>query len=462
MSEITGFIFFFGGIFLLGLLIAVARVFVNKKVSSETVLAAFAEGNYREARRGLEELMTLEPRNAMYFWYAGRCSINLGEVNQGIAEIRKAIQINKYDISEPKPPLLEDFSEVGLRRYLRDLYANAGKDNEAFQENQILMQLEPENVEYPIKLANLLIRKREFSERTQNFVLKGLEIESENPLLLSLMALIALMQKNWNRATNYAQKVLVIRPDSKDANAILGLAAYENGQLETAQKYLQKSESSESFKKKVAITLAKIFLKKEDSFRAEEYAYSADTFPISVYEEPDLEWDVKYWYASLLEKNGKIDAAHEIWANIEKFKPGYKDVKEKLKGNLESEIDYAKDFIAARQDVFEILCEKVVNQMGFKVSKIESGYDGNCNMILKHAKNPTGSVACFVRRNVDLINDQKMNVFVTYIQSMHCSSGLFISTGDFTRSAKSVATQNHIDCIAGNALEKVLVKVMAT
>ncbi|MCB1145733.1 MAG: restriction endonuclease [Leptospiraceae bacterium] len=462
MSELSGFIFFIVGVIVLGLMIAIARVFTKKRIKPGEVLEDFAEGRYSQARKGLEILILEEPRNSMYYWYSGRASIEMGEASRGIAEIRKAIQINNYSLNIANPPALENFSEIGLRKFLRDLYSNAGLDNEAFQENQILMQLEPKNVEYPLKLAQILIRKKEFSERTAGFLARGLEIEKENPLLLSLMALTSLMQKNWSRATGYAERALKARPNSGDAKAILGLSAYENQQLETAQKFLLQAEQSESFKKTVLFTLAKIFKQKNDNLQAEDFARRADESPVGAYESPELEWDAKYWLAILKEANGKNEAAQELFNNIEKFNPGFRDVRDRLQSgkSTRSEIDYAKDFITARQDIFEILCEKIVNQLGYKVVKIESTFDGNCNMILQGPEGSGKPIGCFIRRNIDLINDEQINLLLKFVASAKCIKGLFITSGDFSRSAKTQASQSRIECIPGSAVEKLLVKVM--
>lgn len=447
---------FLGGLFTIVVIIIIAQQQFFRKWKVSDAAASYNEKQFLKARNILEKIIMNEPRNSLAYWYAGRSSIQLGQVNRGISEIKKAIQINKYDIKDPTMPELGDFTETGLHKYMREIYQRTRQDNQAFQENQILMQLEPENPEYPIEIAKTLIKNKDYSERTENYLSKAAILDPENAEVYALTALLYLKKDTINKAKGYAEKALSFNPNHIDSKYILGEALYHEKQYDEAISVLDRGILSDHYKKSALYTMSKIYFQKEDWQNALEWVKRADEASASIHENEILQWDVLYLMARIMENLNNNQKAKEIYSHIFKYQPDYKDVKAKMEAYGGTELEFVKDYITAKMDEFQRITENMINMMGYKVSRIESMDDGNVNLDLQ--KNNQRYIA-LVRRTIDLISDEMIKRIIKIIEAGDYVGGVFITTGDFTSSARNMALKSNIQTLNGSDIEPFIEKI---
>lgn len=444
-----------------GIIYFLSRVSMFKKWKITDGIQAFSDKQYLKARQIFEAIMPDEPKNPLLYWYAGRASIEIGEVNRGIAEIKKVIQINSYPAEKGDHPNLGDFTEKGVHRYLRDLYNRARLESNAFGENQILMRLDPNNPEYGMECAQGLIKKQEYSDRTMGFLQHVLEIQPSNVEALNLTALTALKQQNRNKAQHYAEKAVSIQANNPDSAFILGEVAYHQQQHDKAVRMFEQAMNSANFKKSANFALGKIYFQKGNWAKALQHASAADNASVGKNESADLEWDCKYLQGLIFEKQEEIKKAYDIYSMINRYKQKYRDVPEKIKKlNPATEHDYIKDFNTAKSDIFTILCEDIISHLGYQPTKTEATNDGNLNLLVKRkdAQHP-GLTAVFIRRTMEQVGEDHVELLGKFMGSTRSTRGLFITSGNFSPTAKPKAEKMRIDLFPSDQLEQLLMKM---
>lgn len=449
---------FLGGAFGIALIIIIAQQQFFRKWKVSDAAESFLEKNYLKSRNILEKIIMNEPRNSLAYWYAGRASILLGQVNRGISELKKVIQINKYDIKNPSIPELGDFSEIGVHKYLREIYQRTRQENAEFQENQILMKLEPENPEYPMEIAKALIKNKEYSERTENYLSIAANLDPENAEVYSLLALVNLKNENLKKAKGYSEKALSINPNHIDSKYVLGEALYHEKQYNEALEVLNRGILSDHYKKSALLVTAKTYFQKEDYQNALESVKRADEASISIYENPILQWDALYLMAKIMENINNPNKAKELYSHIFKYQPDYKDVKIKVEQFGGNELEYVKDYITAKVDQFQEITESMMNLIGYKVSKIENMDDGNINLDL--TKEERRYIA-FIRRTIDLISDDVIKRLIKIIEAGGYYGGVIVTTGDFTSSSRNLALKSNIQTMNGSDIEPFIEKIVS-
>lgn len=442
----------------LGIIIFFSNVRFFRKGRMADAIHSYSNGQFLQARQILEKIIVEEPRNALAYWYSGKCSAELGETSRSFAELKKVIQIDNYQHSEGQLPDTEDFSEIGAHRTLRNLYQRAHHDSNVFSENQILMRLDPANPEYPLALARALIKKKEFSDRTLTFLQRALEIAPQNPVAMYLTALTYYKQERFDRATDWAEKALEVNPGLNEASYILGEIQYSQNRLESARDHLLKGRMSEQFQKSALYTLTRLYVSQGKFKEALEYAEGADKAPRSGIEASDLEWDAKYLHALVNEKLGKNKVAHTIYKTISDHKPDYRDVQEKVKSAKSNDEDRIKDFKTAKIDIFQSMAEQIVASLNLTFVKSEITEDANLNITARAKDIESSSYAIFLRRNIELIDDAQLELLKNYMDAVKVSRGIYISSGDFTANARTKAEKLKIKTVNGNNLEKLLKK----
>ncbi len=455
--DLSNIFIFLGGLFGLAVIIIIAQRQFFRKWKVMDAAISYGEGNYIKARNILERIILNEPRNSLAYWYAGRASIQLGQANRGISEIKKAIQINRYDVKNPSIPHLGDFTETGVHLYLRDLYQRTRQENPEFQENQILMQLDPQNAEYPTLLAKTLLKNKEYSERTENYLRIAQSIDQDNAEILSLVALLNLKRNDYKRAENYAEMALAVNPNHIDSKYILGEVLYVDKKYDDAIENLTKGSFSDNFKKSARFTMAKLYFQKEDWINSMEWARKADEASPSIQESETLQWDVLYLMAKIFENMENQKKALEIYTHIYKYQPTYKDVKVILEKAGENKLEYIKDYITAKVEEFQSITEEIINMIGYKIVRIESMDDGNVNLELTKSG---GRYIAFVRRTIDLINDELVKRLIKMVQSGGFTGGVFITTGDYTASSRNIALKANIQTLNGQDIEPFIEKII--
>ncbi len=429
----------------------------------EDAIFHYNKQNYLAARSALEELSIKDSKAGSLVWLMGNCSLQLGETARAISEFRKALQLNNFSKPADFEEVFRDFDEINVHRLLRDIFKKGGDDESLFQQNQILMRLEPDKPEHPFAIAENLLRKKEYSERTIKFLQKVIDIDSENTDAYIWLAVVYFKQEDFNKAAGFSSRALDINATLVDAKYIKGELAIKNGHVDEAIESLEVATQSPNFQKSAAYRLAHIYFEKEEMGEAEGWAQKADTAPLSAHEDPELEWLCKYYSGLIYQHLGRNSSAKELFERILEHKPNYKDVADRIKELGEgTDSEFVKDFVTAKTDVFVNTSEKIVEAMGYTVMRSDLTSDGGVTMRAKDRQSPPTTYGVFVRRNYDLVNEDQLRKLKTFVESANCDIGIFINTGDFTNTAKDFAFKAKIKLVNAEKLEPLLAKIVKT
>ena len=432
------------------------------KLKIEDILKKYNDKDYITVKEMLEEFLISDPANSFAAWLMYHSNLALKEYEMALAAIRKVISINHYKHEIDNPELTKEFNELGAHKALRDLYKTKRDSEKIFAENQILMQIDPGNPEYPLECGLELLKNREYSERTQSFFSQALELGPNLVETLCWQAFTHLKKENFNKAKNYAQKSLGINPGYLDAKYIMGEVALKAGKFEMAKQMLEPAAASINFQKSASLGLAKAAYQEGNFDTAETWADRAVSAPLSNYELPELEWESKYFMGLVFETLSKNKSALKMFENIHKFNPEYKDVAQKIQSIDASKEgqEFIKDYMTVKADLFSTISEEIISKLGYNIQKVEVSNDGNLSMVVKNQDISPKVFCVFVRRNYYLINEDQIKNLKRFMHSVGAHGGIFINTGEFSITAKNLAAQSKIELYHGAKIESILAKIM--
>lgn len=456
MGFSTIFIIALGLVFLIGLFFIAQKTFL-RRFKLRDAAEAFEQKHFLKAKNILNTLVEKEPRNTLFLWYLGRAEIELGSVNKGVSHLKKIAGINRFPEKDLDLPERGNFSEIGVHRYLRDVFRRAHRDEEVFTENQILMRLDPQNAEYPFEIARTMLKQREFSERSLNFLRQALSIERENADAFALLAWYYLYTEDLGLARKHSENALGLHAEQHEARYVLGEVCKQVSEPDHAEMHLLEGVKSDIFGRTAALALADHYYQQDSLDQAMVWVKRAEEKATTSFEEPELEWEVKYLHALILEKQNKPKEAHSIYQHISQFRNDFKDVNVRLnktKNNQSKE--YIKDFITAKNDIFAIICEDLVAKLNYTVKNVQSTEDGNINLIVKTKDISPRQIAVFVRRTHDLISEEVLTRLIKFTRSTNSHEGLLITSGHLTSTSRNAAKKANIKLIEADQLETML------
>ena len=436
----------------------------KSKLKIEGVLKKYNEKDYLTVKEMLEEFLISDPANSFAAWLMYHSNLALKEYEMALAAIRKVISINNYKHEIDNSELTKEFNELGAHRALRNLYKTKRDSEKIFAENQILMQIDPDNPEYPLECGLELLKNKEYSERTQSFFSQALELGPNLVETLCWQAFTHLKKENFNKAKNYAQKSLGINPGYIDAKYVVGEVALKANKFEMAKQMLEPAAVSINFQKSACLGLAKVAYQEGDFDVAETWADRAVSAPLSNYELPELEWESKYFMGLIFEALSRNKSALKMFENIHEFNPEYKDVTQKIQ-NIDAskegqEFEFIKDYMTIKADLFSTISEEIISRLGYNIQKIEVSNDGNLSMIVKNQDISPKVFCVFVRRNYYLINEDQIKNLKRFMNSVGAHGGIFLNTGEFSITAKNLAAKSKIELYYGAKIESILAKIM--
>src|SRR5512135_2016307 len=166
------------------------------------------------------------------------------------------------------------------------------------------------------------------------------------------------------------------------------------------------------------------------------------------YTEPTSEKGVSmsYLLATAAEKNRDIPLAIENWEKIEMMKPGYRDVKEKLRQYQEFQTDDSiKDFMIANTAQFENICRKIIENMGYQIISLTLASDSRIIALAAEEDSQKLLVrnryTLFrIQRDIHPLSENHIREFQEKMRENNAGRGVLITTGDITPGALNYAS----------------------
>jgi len=446
---ITGILFFIfaGGYFFFPALMAPRNLAEIEKL--------IEKNRYREAQAKLLAFLERDDRNLNAHYLLATCYHKNSQYPDAVVEYRQALKFFTPD---------SDINENLIRKRLARCYRDMGNVNEAKNEYLILTTKEPDNFENFYEVGRLFLEAG-YSERAVNFFTKSVMANGKHADSWALLGQAQFQIKAYKDAKNSILKSLQIKPDQKIPRYYLGVALRYNGDLEWAQKELEMAARENSIKDKAVLALGLVYSDMGDFQKAiNEFQKGLQC----VSPGSSMALEMRYLLALNAEKIKSIELAIEHWETINKIKPNYRDVSQKLSQYSDFRThDSIKDFIIAGADQFHEICKKIVENLGFYVINSNLANDNFFrataieNAQVKSLKKHHTLI--MILREVKPLLESQVRDFYESMKDDRANKGIVMTVGDITPAALEFTANRPIDIydstrIAGLAEKAMVMK----
>jgi len=244
----------------------------------------------------------------------------------------------------------------------------------------------------------------------------------------------------------------------------MGFARYRLNLKDEAERLFREASLCKYFRKSTAFYLAKLISSTGQLDYALPYAAEASKYASTIHEEPALELEAKYLYATLLEQADRFTEAYEIFKSIQNIQPGYMDISKRLKymepanaaaQNQQNKPDLLELYKNLKLEDFARYSEKIIENLGYSIKKVDL-VNGNTINMLVYKDNPSILTGVFVRRGIGIIQDDHIKNIEHFMSGMQTLTAIMITPNDFNPTAKKKAEKKSIRTINGDALKELL------
>jgi len=422
---------------------------------------------FTEALKKFKDLLNEDPYNSIYHWYIALCAIQRQEYTTAMYHLESILQINNYVIPAENLPDIDLFHEVGVNNKLMEIFEVLKLHDKILSQSEKLMNLDPGNDTYPLKIAQSLIDDKIYSRQTQEYIDKTLAINPKNANAHFLLSLVYYKRGEFENALQSAEKTIALDKMINDAYFIMGFARYRLNLKDEAERHFRDATLCKYFKKSTAFYLAKLIVSSGKIEYALPYAAEACKTVKSIHEDISIELESMYLYATLLEQKDSYEEALNLYKSIQNLQPDYLDVPKRLKymaaldteKNTKMSVNPLEIFKKMKREDFMRASERVLKSMGYKIKKMDLVNDQTINMIALHTEEldsqPTG---VFVRRDISIIQEEHIKKIQHFMSGMQTVQAILITPNDFNPAAKKLAEKNGIRTINGEQLTVLLAK----
>jgi tetratricopeptide (TPR) repeat protein len=464
------------GIFFSILLVVGAIIFTfiitssgnKQKKAFHDAIATYQDHLINESIKKFQTLLYEEPYNALYHWYLALLSLQKQEYTNAEYHLQNILQIKNYTLPSDELPDIQNFNETGVRKRLVSIYETLKLKEKLIAEFEKLSTIEPENDAYPISIAELLLEEKDYSDRTQVYIEKTLKINPRNGRAQFLLSLVYLKNQKFDEALQSAEKTIAIDKSISDAFYIIGYVRYRLNLKEEAEKYFREAALCKYFRKSNAFYLAKILSSLGKLDFALSYAKEAVKYSLTIHEDPALDIDSRYLLATFMEQNDEFNEAIELYKYIANIQPGYQDVAKRLKymssaisghekPSAHIKADHLELYKNMRLDDFSRTSEKIMENLGYKIKKVDIVNDQTLNMIvIEQSGSQEEVIGVFVRRGIGILQEDHIKNIIRLMAGMQVNSAFLITPNDFNPNARKFAEKNAIKTINSEKLRELL------
>lgn len=403
----------------------------------EEIRKLMSARRFKEARSELQKILDKDDRSMIARYLLARCHMLSGDMAAASIEFRQCIKIGKYN---------PDVPETKVRENLATTYLALENYTEAKNEYLILTTIDPDNFENYYQLGKLFLNSGVY-QRAIKFLGTAVKLNQRHTDALALIGQAYYQVQNYNEGRNFLTRALQLAPGNRQASYYLGLCLRFTGDLEWALKELEKAEKDEEFRDRAILAKGMVMVDQQS------YAKAITELDrgIKVATSADVKINMRYLMAAAAEKSRDLHTAIEQWETIEQVRPGFRDVKEKLKQYQEFRTDDSiKDFMIASTAQFEGICRKIIENMELQILELEVL---NENAIVALASEGEASRRTmrrfhhliYIQREIEMVSEKKIRDFHEMIKTKNATRGIFMTTGDVSPAALSFASNRPIE-----------------
>ncbi len=409
-------------------------------------------GNTKTAIKLLKAFINKNERNMMAHWYLGEAYYREKKYELAIVEYKYVLKIGDYTKQLP---------ESLVRKRLASIYKELNQIDEAQKELILVANLEPDNYEVLFQIGELFY-KRNFTDNAVAYFQKALRLNPQHSDSHYYLGVIFYRAGKFDEAQTELNRAIQYNPKNFKAHLYLGLVNKALGQFDSASREFEIAERDPEFRLRALLENGKTFLERGNLTKAIVELERALKFAS---EENDITIEVRYWLATCYEKNRDLPAAIEQWEIISQHRPSYRDVPEKLVvyADLRTD-DRLKDFLTASMTNFQILCQKLVDAMGYSVVEITPVKDDGVDIIatekeVKWRNARRMNVVVKIRRITTPVGEMSIRELHEEMKKVSSTKGIYITTSTFAPSAIEYASTRPIDLYDKKKLVEILKKI---
>ena len=404
----------------------------------EEIARLMERGRHREAIPLLNKILERDDRDMKARYMLGQCQAATGNNQEAVLEFRQCIKVGKFS---PEAP------EIHIRKDLARSLLKLNSRNEAKNEFLILSTLQPDNFENYFEVGKLY-HAAGIHAKAVNFLSKSAQLNGNHAESFNLLGQSQFHLGSYPDARNTLTRAVQLKGDLRIARYFLGLALRLTGDLEWALKELENAERDEKIRDRVLLAKGMVLMDQEaypqaiqELERGVRHASPAGEIATQLY----------YVMGLAAEKNRDIHKAIESWEQVEKMKPGYRDVRDKLRQYSEFRTDdRIKDIMIAGTSQFEQICRDVVSRMGYQINTTSMIADARIQIIASEEDSQKigarNKYTYFLfQRDMAAITENHIRDILVKMRENNAGKGIIMTTGDITPGAFNFASTRPLE-----------------
>ncbi len=397
-------------------------------------------GKYRECVVSLNELLEGDDRNIRARFLLGQCYAKLSDHARAVLELRQCVKIGKFG---PELP------EARVRKALADALVETNNINDAKNEFLILTTIEPNIHDHFYQLGRLFFRSEVF-DKAIKFLVKAGSLNDKHADTLCVLGQAQYHVKAYQDARASLLKAVQINPNLRVARYFLGITLRYLGDSDWALKELEQAERDEGLRDRAILAKGMILIDQQAFPRAITELQRGLKFAAPG---SDSSLNIRYLLAAASEKIRDMPTAIENWEKIESLRPGFRDVRDKLRQYSDMRMDDSlKDLLIANSTQFEGITRKIVEAMGYQVSEVHLKNDSIITVIAAPPEDEASRrsprrqyILIQIERNLDPISENRVRAFAETMKDKNAGKGILMTTGDVLPAAESYASSRPIE-----------------
>lgn len=389
--------------------------------------------------------------NILSHYYLGLCYFNLQNFEWAMPEFKKVIR---------HPRLGKEVDELEVREKLANIYLHYNQLEEAQKEFLLMAQLDPKNYKNYFEIG-MILYKQGYLDPAYTYFQKALERNPKFPDAYYHVGLITYDKKRFNESLSFFSDAVKYDSTLYKARYYMGMIYFANKSYEKALGEFALSERDSDMRQKTILQKGKIYMELGNLDRA---VFLFSGYLKSLTSENNVTLSMRYNLATIYESRRNILGAIEQWERINKFKPNYMDVQDKLAEyeNLRMD-DRIKDFMVASRDSYQVICRNVIEYWKYQILREEYIDDERMEFLTvepgsKWRNTRKIRVYIVIMRRNNKLEERELALILDTMKLNNAIKGICVCIAGFTESAKAYSQSRPIDLYDKEEFSQILSK----
>ncbi|MCK4906283.1 MAG: tetratricopeptide repeat protein [Spirochaetes bacterium] len=383
----------------------------------------------------------------------GECYYRFEVYEKSLSEYVKLIKLGKFDGM---------IKEITVREKIASIYLKYNRLEDAQRELLLILRKVPENVKYLFIVAKIYY-ERNFSEDAFNYFEQVLKAEPEHSEALYYFGMILYNRKALNESLEYFKRSADADSSNKKPHYYIGMIMYQQKNYDMAIKEFDTAIYDQEFRAKAQVQKGIAQLDKNDVTqamislqRAVEYSKDTDIQAL-LYS--------RYYLGNCYLVTKDIQGAVDQWMEIQKIKPNFLDVEQKLQSFKEYVIDdFIMDLRISNNDAFLETCKDLITYgLNLVIQKFDLPNSEMAEFYAMEGESKWKSkirTKFYIRvyRIDDKIGENILREIIETSKKASAHKAMCIATSDYTNYAMNYAQSRNIEMLSKEKLSELLKK----